>query len=206
MRRTLSLLLALAAVTFGGAACGGRAVHVVEVHHVPPGRTGSAAKRPGRVDPPASFVLDQGTASFGGSNLVGPVQSASRRLSTVVPRERDLNVKAIHSPDGSAAVQLREHDTAQQRWGRLMIPAERRIIAAFARDPSFGQWLIIVDDVKVRGGTDPIPRTGYRWKRADVEAYARCGIPTEVIDLCTQAFYATPEMWVDFSGSKPLGT
>jgi hypothetical protein len=52
----------------------------------------------------------------------------------------------------------------------------------------------VFTDVMVIGGTDPIPLPGYRGRRADVEAYADCGIPASGLDTCTRLFYSTPQM------------
>ena len=86
-----------------------------------------------------------------------------------------------------------------------MWPALRKVFAAFAADPSFGEWLVIVDDVKVEGGPDPVPLTAYRWPRAAVEAYAECGIPPDGIDDCTSQFYRTPEVIFVIPLGQPRG-
>ena len=75
-----------------------------------------------------------------------------------------------------------------------MIPAERHLFAEFAADRSLGDWLIVVDDVIVTGGKDPVPLTAYRWPRSIVEQYASCGIPMSLqIEDCTHDFYGGGE-------------
>jgi len=127
--------------------------------------------------------------------LAGRVHSTSR-----------LAVTALPSPTGTAALDFLELSPPGHRWGELMIPAERALFRAFAANPSLGGALVIVDDVKVLKGTDPVPITAYRWDRAAVEAYARCGIPDRLIESCTDAFYLAAEMLLvrPFRGS--LGT
>jgi hypothetical protein len=201
MRRTMAMVVLVLGLVSAAVSCG---EHRIRVN--PPRRAHYAAiPEPDRFglhesDP---LTLSNDPSTFDRVNLIGPVQSASVTLSAVVSHESGLFIGALHSPNGNAAVQLREEDAPGQRWGRLMIPAERRIIAAFAANPSLGQWLIIVDDVRVHGGVDPIPRTGYRWARSDVEAYARCGIPPRAIDPCTATFYLKPHMWIEIpAGGK----
>jgi hypothetical protein len=199
-------VLLLAVVGLTATACSGQTVRVAPPRHhaVQPTPAPAAAPSEGTVS--ASELLAGATASsFDRNDLVGPVQKASLDLVSVPPSNSDLQVRALHSPNGEAAVEVREDDDATQRWGRLLIPAERAIIAAFARNHALGQWLVIVDDVRVHGGLDPIPLTGYRWSRPDVEAYARCGIPARVIDQCTSAFYEKSQMWLMPVGSKPVG-
>jgi hypothetical protein len=75
-----------------------------------------------------------------------------------------------------------------------MTPAERQAFGAFAANSTLGKYLVVFTDVVVRGGIDPVPLTGYRWRRPDVEAYAACGIPSSGLDSCTRVFYARPEM------------
>jgi hypothetical protein len=106
----------------------------------------------------------------------------------VIRPQRNLRVFALKSTQETAAVILVEvsiHD----RWGRLMIPAERQIIQAFADNPTLGKWLILLDDVDIRGEPDPVPLTAYRWTRDDVQKYNECGIPAVDLDACTDAFY-----------------
>ena len=122
------------------------------------------------------------------------IQGSSKRLVAMIGRQPRLDVVALRSEQGTVALMFVERASPKSRWGELMTPAQRRVFGAFAADPSMGRWLIVFTDVKVKGGTDPIPVTGYRWKRADVEGYAECGIPSSGLDTCTRLFYDTPEM------------
>jgi hypothetical protein len=131
---------------------------------------------------------------FGAPSATVSAQPASLRLAEVVPPRRSLEVRPLASGEGIAAVYLMESSKVKQRWGRLMTPALRMIFAAFVEDTDKDPWLVIVDDVEVTDGPDPIPITGYRWAREAVEAYAACGIPPEGIDACTAAFYSSSEM------------
>jgi hypothetical protein len=129
------------------------------------------------------------------------IQQGSIELATLIHQQKDLHVVALKSTRETAAVILVEV-SAHQRWGRLMIPAERQIIRAFAQDPKLGDWLILLTDVDVRDEPDPIPLTAYRWTRDDVEQYDRCGIPPAAIDDCTQAFYAAARTVLVAAGAQ----
>lgn len=119
--------------------------------------------------------------------------STKRLVASLTPRPH-LQVKALSSATGTAAVAFIETSLQRDDWGAVMTPAERQAFGAFAADPTMGNWLIVFTDVVVKHGSDPIPMTGYRWRRPDVEAYAECGIPSAGLDSCTRVFYATPEM------------
>ena len=86
-----------------------------------------------------------------------------------------------------------EDSTPDLRWGELLWPAQRKVFSAFAADPSLGEWLVIVDDVNVEGGSDA------------VEDYARCGIPPDGIDDCTSEFYTTSEVLFVMRPSQSRG-
>jgi hypothetical protein len=131
---------------------------------------------------------------FGAEAAVVVPQPASRRLVRVVPDHPDLTVRPLPSGQGIAAIYLQELSTKEQTWGRLMTPALRKIFAAFVEDADDDPWLVVVDDVEVTNGPDPVPLTGYRWPRQAVEIYAACGIPPTGIDSCTDAFYDESEI------------
>ena len=122
------------------------------------------------------------------------VPPSSRRLVQMLGTRPRLEVEALRSEQGTVALKFVETATPKNEWGAVMTPSQRRVFGAFAADPTMGEWLIVFTDVMVVGGTDPIPLTGYRWKRVDVEAYAECGIPSSGLDTCTRLFYATPQM------------
>ena len=198
MRRALVVVLLV------GVACSGPVIRVATPRH----RAGTTAlpAAGSASGTTIKMVEDAGAAEgFDRNDLIGPVQAASVALARPFRNATDLQVSALHSPTGEAAVEVLETDHGSQRWGRLMIPAERRIISSFAQDTGLGQWLVIVDDVKIHGGPDPVPLTGYRWARKDVEAYAACGIPARAIDDCTSAFYLVASTWMMPVGNKTIG-
>jgi len=121
-------------------------------------------------------------------------QPSSLALQALVEGHKRLEVTPLPSTDGTVALAFVETSTVSVRWGAVMIPAERKLFARFATDASLGNWLIVIDDVKVTDGRDPVPLTAYRWPRKDVEVYSDCGIPPQfVIDKCTDAFYGASE-------------
>jgi hypothetical protein len=124
-------------------------------------------------------------------------------MNAVTPNKR-LKLTPLPSTDGTVALAFQETTPYRQRWGAVMIPAERRMFAQFAADRSLGNWLIVVDDVIVTGGKDPVPLTAYRWPREAVEQYATCGIPMSLeIEDCTHEFYAQAEtVYVIRSGTN----
>jgi hypothetical protein len=186
------------------AACSGPVIKVATPRHHAAATTLPAAGSSSGINVKA--LADAGAQSgFDRNDLIGPVQTSSLSLAKPFRHVTDLHVAPLHSPTGEAAVEVLETDHGTQRWGRLMIPAERRIIASFARNQALGQWLVIVDDVLIQGGPDPVPLTGYRWARKDVEAYAACGIPARAIDGCTSAFYVEASMWMMPVGNKTIG-
>lgn len=123
------------------------------------------------------------------------VQPGTLRLTSLILRNPRLKVTALPSSLGTVAFALEEKSTQKQRWGGVMIPQERRVFRLFAEDRTFGDWLIMITHVEVKPGPNPIPFVAYRWARADVEAYAKCGIPQSLeIDGCTHTFYDASEM------------
>jgi hypothetical protein len=150
------------------------------------------AKRPAnglvvQPDFPEPWYLTIGLAKFS-------VQRSTERLIARVTPRQHLKVEGLRSEKGTVALAFVEKAKPKSQWGSIMTPAEREAFEAFAADGTLGKYLVVFTDVVVRGGTDPIPLTGYRWRRADVEAYADCGIPSSGLDSCTRVFYATPEM------------
>jgi hypothetical protein len=133
---------------------------------------------------------------FGPPVVAPQVQPASGSLVSLAAANKRLHVQPLPSPIGTAAIDFVEDSTPALRWGELMWPAQRKMFAAFAADPTLGDFLVIVDDVNILGGPDPVPLTAYRWARENVETYAQCGIPRTAIDACTVAFYATPQVIV----------
>jgi hypothetical protein len=132
------------------------------------------------------------------------VRPASVDLVGTVPPHKHLLIGPLSSTKDTAALIVIEV-SIHSRWGSLMIPAERRIIRAFADDRTMGRWLILLTDVVVRGEPDPVPMTAYRWTRDDVERFRACGIPAAVIDDCTDAFYASAKTVFIASGGATQG-
>jgi hypothetical protein len=188
IRRTAVIGVGLAIAALFSASCVGHGFTGKSVGTVPPPATESGQTGVGVAGdvlapgPPVPVFL------FERATPPADIQPGSVELATLIDRQKDLHVVALKSTRETAAVILVEVST-HQKWGRLMIPAERQIIRAFAEDPKLGKWLILLTDVDVRGEPDPIPLTAYRWTRDDVEQYDQCGIPSAAIDDCTQAFY-----------------
>ena len=123
------------------------------------------------------------------------VQPETLKVKRLILHHPRLKVTALPSSLRTVALAMEERSTRRQRWGNVLIPQERRVFLMFARDKSLGDWLIMITHVDVIPGPNPIPVVAYRWARADVEAYAKCGIPQSMlIDGCTQTFYDRPEM------------
>jgi hypothetical protein len=120
-------------------------------------------------------------------------RSTLQLMDSVAPNKR-LALTPLPSTDGTVALGFQETTPYRQRWGAIMIPAERHLFSEFAADRSLGDWLIVVTDVIVTGGKDPVPLTAYRWPRSAVEQYASCGIPMSLqIEDCTHHFYGGAE-------------
>lgn len=129
------------------------------------------------------------------------VQTATRQLAADIRIGPRLKITVLPSTTGTVALAFDEISTEKQQWGGVMIPEQRKMFGRFASDPSLGDWLIVLDDVIVSDGLDPIPLTAYRWPRSAVEAYAACGIPPQfVIDDCTHAFYEASDIMLVIRG------
>jgi hypothetical protein len=126
---------------------------------------------------------------FGSPTSTPMVQPESAALVHDAGSHRRLQVRALPSGPGTAAIDFLETALAGHPWGDVMLPVERTVFKTFARQRSLGNYLVMLTDVDVQKGPDPIPITAYRWSRADVEAYARCGIPDLGFNPCTDAFF-----------------
>ena len=115
------------------------------------------------------------------------IQSPSRRLANLVANIPGLGTTGIPSTEKTAAVILVE-DSPSTPWGTRLSEAEAKIFRAFVGNKSMGDWLILVTDVVVHG-PDPIPYTGYRWSRTQVQRYVSCGIPASGTNDCKVAFF-----------------
>jgi hypothetical protein len=134
------------------------------------------------------------------------VQSTTRDLAAKLRARKRLKLTPLPSTEGTVALAFQEFSTEKQHWGDVMVPQERKLFSRFASNTALGDWLIVLDDVIVSDGTDPIPLTAYRWARPAVEAYAACGIPPMfVIDDCTHAFYSAGDTMYVMGGGGTNG-
>jgi hypothetical protein len=116
------------------------------------------------------------------------VRPASRKLADLVADIPGLGTAGIPSTENAAAVILVE-DSPGTPWNTLVSRAQKEIFPAFAEDESMGAWLILVSDVVIRDGKDPIAPTGYRWQRRAIRDYVSCGIPEEGVNDCKSDFF-----------------
>jgi hypothetical protein len=127
------------------------------------------------------------------------VQAATVRLQGSIEKHERLDITPLPSTRQTVALGLQETAAADDVWGEVLTPVLRGLFQTFADDPSYGDWLIVVDDVIVLGGPDGVPLTAYRWPRSVVEAYSTCGIPPDRsyglngLDPCTSQFYLDGE-------------
>jgi hypothetical protein len=135
------------------------------------------------------FPLNIPVFIFGAATSKPVVQPESTALVRDAGSHDRLKVRALPSGAGTAAVDLLETAPPGHQWGEVMLPVERTLFKAFANEPSLGDYLVMLTDVDVLRGPDPIPTTAYRWSRADVEVYARCGIPDQGFNTCTDTFF-----------------
>jgi hypothetical protein len=141
---------------------------------------------------------------FGPQFPSAAVTPASQRAERTVGTHARLKVEPLPSTPATVALALQESVSGHEQWGEVMIPAERKLFASFAGDSSLGDWLILLTDVEVSGGPDPVPLTAYRWDRGSVEAFAACGIPPTGFNICTDRFFgaALIQMLIS-SGTRP---
>jgi len=145
-------------------------------------------------DPPGGEVfiaLPYPQFIFGPHLDEAAITSASEKAATSLDHISRLTVEALPSTPATVAISLKEISKMDQHWGSVMIPAERRLFQTFAGDTSLGSWLILITDVEVTDGPDPIPQTAYRWSRPEVESFAACGIPPTAVDECTDRFFVS---------------
>jgi hypothetical protein len=183
----------------------------------------SCSKNPSAPSPVSAFTPAGGATSGGDAVAPAPgveggksylfrvdrppvaVRPASVKLADLVADISGLGTAGLPSTNGAAAVILVE-DSPGTPWGTLLNEAERKIFGAFAADESMGPWLILVSDVVVRDQKDPVPPTGYRWDRKDVQAYVSCGIPASGTNDCKSAFFrAARSVVLAASGYVPRG-
>jgi hypothetical protein len=137
------------------------------------------------------------------------IHSGTSTLAHVVAARDRLTVVGLPSAKGTAAIGFLETSPQGHLWGEALFPAERSVFRAFAANPSSGDFLVVLTDVEVLDGPDPVPLTAYRWAREDVEAFASCGIkprrPNHGVDACTAAFYARADTRIVQGGGTIRG-
>jgi hypothetical protein len=189
-----ALCVAAAACTGSALSSTGQGVDIAE-----PGQNGRLRVPSASPSDPAQVGVDLVPLHipafiFGGPTSTPRIQPGSSTLVGSIASRKRLQVQALPSGLGTAAVHFLEISPPGHRWGEVMFPAERQVFREFASDPTLGSYLVMLTDVEVLRSPDPIPLTAYRWARADVETYARCGVPDRAIDACTSDFFATAQM------------
>ena len=116
------------------------------------------------------------------------IRRSSVTLANLVATIPNLGTSGLPSTEHSAALILVE-DSPNTPWGTRLSEAQAKIFPAFTANKGMGDWLILVTDVVVHGSQDPIPFTGYRWTRKDVQTYVSCGIPPSGSNQCKGAFF-----------------
>ena len=115
-------------------------------------------------------------------------RDGSRTLADLAATVPGLGTSGLKSTGDASALLMVENDP-NVPWGQHIQDAERKIFEQFASDKSMGEWLIIVADVEVSGGPDPIPPTASRWDRKEVQDFVACGIPDSgTHNACSEAF------------------
>jgi len=202
MRTKPSFLVLLLALGLSAVACGGGAT-LRPVGAAGPSCSGN--DRGGDAVSPALGVKGGTRYLFRCDRPAVSVQKASVGLANLVANIHGLGSAGLKSTKGAAAVILQEDDPSVP-WGTHLLEAERRIFQAFAADRSMGDWLILVTDVVVHAAQDPIPPTGYRWTRQEVQAYVACGIPANGSNDCKTTFFmAADQVVLAPQGGQPHG-
>jgi hypothetical protein len=123
-------------------------------------------------------------------------------LAATVPGIGSMGLKS--TPDAVAVLMVEDDPSVD--WGTRLLAAERKDYETFAADKGMGDWFILVADVVVQGGPDPIAPTAYRWTRQEVEDYAACGIPQTGRNDCSATFYKAADVIVlAAQGGAPHG-
>src|SRR5262245_9520342 len=105
-------------------------------------------------------------------------RDGSRALADLAATVPGLGTTGLKSTIDTSAVLMVENDP-NVPWGQHIQDAERKIFQTFVATRDMGEWLIIVADVQVNGGPDPIAPTAYRWDRKEVQDFVNCGIPED---------------------------
>jgi hypothetical protein len=200
MHRPASIALGIGLILLLSACTGGAASRAVSAY-TPVG----GAKAGGDAVAPAPGVRGGRSYLFRIDRPPVSIQSPSVKLANLVANIPGLGIAGIPSTDGTAAVILVE-DSPDTPWGTRLNEAEAKIFPAFDANKSMGDWLILVTDVIVRGSQDPIPYTGYRWTRKQVQTYVSCGIPATGSNDCKAAFFrAAKSVVLAAAGYVPRG-
>jgi hypothetical protein len=190
-------LLALAAAACGGGVSG-RSVERVEPAVEGGGGDGVPPVNIGRKTLFVSKNTDPMELQPGSADLVQAVTGLGLE-------DEGLLVAAIRTTADSSGVFLVE-DAPAVAWGTLLGRSQPEVFETYQKDPTLGDWLILVTDVVVHRLFDPIPPTAYRWTREAVDAYAECGMPRDTTDPCRQTFYrAATTVVLQAPGGAPRG-
>jgi hypothetical protein len=112
----------------------------------------------------------------------------SKTLADLAATVHGIGTSGLKSTPDTSALLMVENDP-NVPWGQDINDAERLIFNTFGSDQSMGDWLIIVADVEVTSGPDPIAPTAYRWSRREVQDFVTCGIPDDgTHNACSEAF------------------
>ena len=202
--RTRSLALAVAAaatLAVAASACTGSGFHAVPaVTPVEGNTTGGDA-----VAPDAGVAGGQ-TYLFRTDKPPVKTQRSSVDLANATAKIPGMVTTGLPSTKGTTAVMLIERDTSSTEWGVQLVKAENEVFRTFAATASMGDWLIMVTDVNVTNGQDPVPPTGYRWTRTMVSRYVSCGIPASGSNECKSTFFQQAQAVVlSPQGAAPRG-
>jgi hypothetical protein len=129
------------------------------------------------------------------------LRQASTDLVAAVPQVVGLRATALPSTSDAAAITLVETSAHNKAWGTLLDQGKRAAIEAFVKHKDMGGWLILVTDVVVSDGPDPVAPTGYRWTRDEVDRYVKCGIPATGVNDCSKTFFGAEADQVVLQGS-----
>jgi hypothetical protein len=182
--RSSALVLAAATLVVAMGACTGSGFHPVDAVTPAKGTTSG-----GDAVAPDIGVPGGKTYLFRSDKPPVKVQSGSVTLANMTAKIPSMVTTGLASTQGATAVMLVERATDQAVWGTQLLKAENDVFRTFAATSSMGDWLVMVTDVDVTNGQDPVFPTGYRWTRAMVDQYVKCGIPASGSNDCKSAFF-----------------
>jgi hypothetical protein len=182
--RGLSASLGLIALLLAGCSSSGAGTQVSPVASVCADGVGTTG---GGAVTPAPGVQGKTRYIFRCDEPAVDYTKATRNLADLAATVPGVGTMGLKSTPDSVAVLIAEDDPSVP-WSTRLLAAERKMFQTFAEDKSMGDWFILVSDVVVHGGLDPIPPTAYRWTRQQVQDYVSCGIPATGRNDCTTAF------------------